>query len=328
QCCNRMHAGLFLLTSDEVIVGLTRFPEDETLGIAPILQSIQTLQAAVRTQLHATVSAGVSELCTELAMLPQAYEQAKCCAKQSLFYGNESVFQFHQLEAERPSNIAYFDTDCIQKSLLSGNHEATFAEIERVFLTFEGGPVREYQFVDQMCLSLLFHVSLWGLQYNVQMEDVFHSMGTTYTDIYRCDTLLKKQEFLKALLFAVQMELEQRRNTTRGSSVAHQMCACVDKEFCSNAMSLEYVAERVHKNAAYVSKVFKNEIGCNFSDYLTQKRMEKALLLLAQPACKIYQIAQECGYADVSNFIKVFKKNRGISPNEYRTVLGAQHEKA
>ncbi len=36
---------------------------------------------------------------------------------------------------------------------------------------------------------------------------------------------------------------------------------------------------------------------------------------------KIYEIAEMTGYADVSNFIKVFRKNCGMSPNEYRSFL-------
>lgn len=94
----------------------------------------------------------------------------------------------------------------------------------------------------------------------------------------------------------------------------------VDEEYMSNLISLEYVAEKVHKNPSYISKVFKNEFGCNFSAYVTDKRLEKSRELLSDPLVKVYEIAEELGWADVSNFIKVFKKKFGISPDEYRKV--------
>lgn len=94
----------------------------------------------------------------------------------------------------------------------------------------------------------------------------------------------------------------------------------LDECYCSNMVSLDSAAERFRKNPAYISKVFKKETGFNFSDYITQKRMEKSKLLLRDMSLKIYEIAEMTGYADSSNFIKVFKKNCGISPNEYRSL--------
>ena len=105
-------------------------------------------------------------------------------------------------------------------------------------------------------------------------------------------------------------------------SIVYQLRACIDAEYQMNFMSLEYVAERIKKISSYVSKIFKTEIGCGFSDYLTQKRMSKAICLLTIPEMKVYEVAEQCGYANVSSFIKVFRKNHGKSPNEYRHEKG------
>ncbi|MFR4441584.1 MAG: helix-turn-helix domain-containing protein, partial [Hungatella sp.] len=95
----------------------------------------------------------------------------------------------------------------------------------------------------------------------------------------------------------------------------------INQNYCSNGLSLDAVADHFRKNPAYLSKVFKKETGFNFSDYITKKRMEKGKELLADLSLKIYEIAEMTGYADVSNFIKVFKKNCGMSPNEYRSII-------
>lgn len=94
----------------------------------------------------------------------------------------------------------------------------------------------------------------------------------------------------------------------------------LDREYCSNLVSLEATAEYFRKNPAYISKVFKKETGFNFSDYITQKRMARSKQLLRDMSLKIYEIAEMTGYADASNFIKVFKKHCGMSPNEYRSL--------
>src|SRR5699024_6944702 len=140
----------------------------------------------------------------------------------------------------------------------------------------------------------------------------------------RIFTLSAKRDFVLACLFGCQQALAVRRRSHSHTvkSVAMKVREYVDAEYCSNALSLESVAAYVHKTPAYISRVFKNELGCNFSDYLTEKRMRLAAQLLAQPDGKVYRIAAQCGYADTSNFIRVFKRFYGVSPAEYRAVQG------
>lgn len=311
--------GLYFMTGQGTLAALYSAQRD--LEPEEIRAKVAEAQRAVRTALGATLSAGISNLCTEPGMLPQAYEQAVCSAKQNIFSGRESVFQFCQLAADRPAHVEYFDVDVIEKGIMAQDYEALRAETDRVFASFDGGPVQEYQYVDRICLSILFHLSLWGLRYNVSMEGIMGGLGTTYTDIYLCDTLEKKRRFVLALLFAMQEAAARRRSQGHANgSVAMRVREYVDENYCSNTISLESVAAHVHKSTAYISRVFKNELGCNFSDYLAQKRMKLAAELLRDPDRKVYAIAEACGYADASNFIRVFKRSYGVSPAEYRAL--------
>lgn len=111
-------------------------------------------------------------------------------------------------------------------------------------------------------------------------------------------------------------------NQKKSSMLVNAVQEYLNSRYCSNSLSLEEVADHFRKNPAYISKVFKKETGFNFSDYITQKRMEKGKELLTDMTLKIYEIAELIGYADASNFIKVFKKHCGMSPNEYRSLFG------
>ena len=298
------------------------YSSGDEMDPADVLADIQALQRAVSSRLRVTLSAGISDLCTEPGMLPRAYEQANCSAKQSAFAGREAIYFFSQMRLDQPADMPYFDTDRVEKALLAQSYEELRAEIDRVLLPLASRRL-EYRYVDQLCLSLLFHVSLWGLRYGVQMEEVLRTLGARYTDIYLSETLSAKRDFVLACLFGCQQALSQRRSHGHiVNSVAMRVREYVDAEYCSNALSLESVAAYVHKTPAYISRVFKNELGCNFSDYLTEKRMRLAAELLAKPDVKVYQIAAQCGYADTSNFIRVFKRFYGVRPAEYRAVQG------
>ena len=199
----------FLLGGEDMVV---LYSSGEEIAPGDVRADIEAIQRAVRDGLRVTLSAGVSDLCTEPGMLPQAYEQANCSAKQSAFAGQEAVYFFSQMQKERPAGMPYFDTEQVEKALLAQDYDALRAEIDRVLLPLAES-LPEYRAVDQLCLSLLFHVSLWGLRYGIQMEEVLRALGAHYTDVYQSETLAAKRGFVLACLFGCQQALAARRRS-------------------------------------------------------------------------------------------------------------------
>lgn len=86
-------------------------------------------------------------------------------------------------------------------------------------------------------------------------------------------------------------------------------------------INLQEIADRFFLNREYISRKFKQEFNETITDYLTKIRIEKAKELLANPNMKIYEIAYHVGYQNEKYFSKVFKKQAGITPNEYRNFI-------
>ncbi|TBL81115.1 response regulator [Paenibacillus thalictri] len=93
------------------------------------------------------------------------------------------------------------------------------------------------------------------------------------------------------------------------------------REHAHEDISLEAVAEHVQLSPFYVSKMFKEQIGANYIDYLTECRMEHAKRLLSDAGKSLKEIAYEVGYKDPNYFSRVFKKSTGLSPSDYRKDL-------
>ena len=83
-------------------------------------------------------------------------------------------------------------------------------------------------------------------------------------------------------------------------------------------LSLENVAEKIYISPYYLSHLFKEELGITFLEYLTRIRMEEAKKLLMDRSLTILDISLRIGYDDPGYFSKVFKKNIGVSPSQYR----------
>ncbi len=90
------------------------------------------------------------------------------------------------------------------------------------------------------------------------------------------------------------------------------------QEHAYSVISLEMVAAHVNLSPFYISKIFKEQFGTNYIDFLTECRIDMAKRLMHDPEKSLKQIALEIGYKDPNYFSRVFKKICGLSPTEYR----------
>ena len=81
-------------------------------------------------------------------------------------------------------------------------------------------------------------------------------------------------------------------------------------------LTLEQIANDVHANGSYLSRLYKVKTGQKLFDAINRMKLEKAKEYMAR-GHKIYEVAQMVGFDDVSYFSRVFKKYEGCSPREY-----------
>jgi two-component system response regulator YesN len=89
------------------------------------------------------------------------------------------------------------------------------------------------------------------------------------------------------------------------------------KENYNEELHLKDVAMAISISPQYLSKIFKDEVGINFIDYLTTVRIEEAKKMLKQENLSIKEICFTIGYNDPNYFSRLFKKIVGVSPTEY-----------
>ena len=83
-------------------------------------------------------------------------------------------------------------------------------------------------------------------------------------------------------------------------------------------ISSRSAADHLYINNSYFCRVFHKNFGIPFSLYLQTYRLEKAKSLLKHTKLPISNIAAAVGFSDFSYFSKIFKKDCGLSPSEYR----------
>ncbi len=104
---------------------------------------------------------------------------------------------------------------------------------------------------------------------------------------------------------------------TQSNGVIAKAKAYINANF-HKEISLDDVSREVDISPYYFSKIFKEETGENFIEYVTSVRMEKAKELLEQSALSMKEICAQVGYSDPNYFSRTFKKNVGVTPTEYK----------
>lgn len=98
------------------------------------------------------------------------------------------------------------------------------------------------------------------------------------------------------------------------------------ESFLDPNFKLAFVAKKLNTNTAYLSHYFNQVMQKTFSDYLQELRIQYVLKkLVDSPYFRKYTlqaIAEEVGYKDANTFVRVFKKQTGLSPNYYIDKLG------
>ena len=108
-------------------------------------------------------------------------------------------------------------------------------------------------------------------------------------------------------------------NSNRHLRQLDEAVSYVEQNYCRFDLSLEEVADYVGMSKTQMSKMFKEQFGMRYLDFLTKLRMDKAKELLSDTDRTVKDILLSVGYIDKTSFTKKFKAYCGMLPTEYRS---------
>ena len=147
----------------------------------------------------------------------------------------------------------------------------------------------------------------------------FHSRKEYLADVQSCPDYNTLREWMLHKLEDVCRKIATKREE-QSESIISKAKTYIDQNF-SKELTLDEVSSSVNISPYYFSKLFKEESGENFIEYLTKVRISHAKELLKNPALSIKEICVMSGYSDPNYFSRIFKKQEDVTPSEYRERL-------
>ncbi len=140
-------------------------------------------------------------------------------------------------------------------------------------------------------------------------QDSFYAVMKFFTILYE----LSKCKEAKTLSSSPFARIDTHSESRRVQNIQQYI-----NENYKQDIRLPVLAQMAGMSAVAFSRFFKARTGTSLSDYIIDVRLGHASQMLVQTGTPVADICLECGFNNLSNFNRIFKKKKGCSPQEYR----------
>jgi len=123
----------------------------------------------------------------------------------------------------------------------------------------------------------------------------------------------------RRVLVSNQFDSQLVVRTSKSRRIA-TVCNYIERNYAKN-LHLSEVASLVNMSESAFSHFFKKRTNTSYKDYLTNVRISHACQLLTKTTHSVAEICFTCGFNNLSNFIRIFKKKKGHTPSDYRVMI-------
>lgn len=292
---------------------------------------VQLILEALQKKLNISLFMAAGDVTDDFSGIHGSYEMAQKKIKEKRAE-EKRILALRNQETEQELNTRFddvygeYDFKLLIKEIRNGDSEKAQTELQAILQSSS----RRLQSADMMKLQLFYmnfinriagaclpeceaYADELAMQcMTVMRELIYIGSDTIVTEMWDC---LRK--FVEKLV-----EVYQENNGKRKHWMIDQVLQYVEENY-NTALSTRDIAGRFFMNTSYFSKLFHEQMGCTFSNYLINVRVEKAKMMLTQTNMKLYDIAEAVGYTNVQYFSTIFKEKEGLTPSAFRQMRSA-----
>ncbi len=292
---------------------------DQKHEVGKITRSIQETSIMITRIFNVHISCGISDCVEKLEDIPNIYTQAMDALEYNLVVPDECYTYYNDLmlqeEVETDWNtyvdqigktITYCKVDELKSQvndLVNVLHQAHYN-------------LNEYQMV---IMEISFIFARLYKKYHITNGEEFEGSKKMAVTILSLTTGEELDRWLLDYCQLIRL-LIQKKRVDNNVILVENAKKIVQENFSDPNLSVESVCDALHVSTSHFSKIFKQETGGTFMNYMIGLRMEHAKKLLLQTNYKSLVIGEMVGYPEPNYFSYVFKKNCGVSPAKYRKL--------
>lgn len=289
-----------------------------------ITRAAREIQFYMRKYYSLSVSVGIGTQVKNLEELRMSWQNADRALESRLKQGSGQIIVKEDYKGNAEGIEKIFITlseeEALKDSVALLSKEEAFDTIEQIFEKY----VMEQDAGRKETEQLTMYLILIGLREaehsQLEPKDILGRDYYYYEEIFKYETAEDLEMWIKDIYSRI-IEYAQKQKNGRYKGIVISGIAYAQEHF-AESIQVSDVAKAVFVTPNYFSKVFKEETGENFTDWLNKYRISRAKKRIEkEPETKIYTIAAETGFNDYKYFAFIFKKYTGYTPTSYRNTF-------
>lgn len=289
----------------------------EEAVLVPIAEQIL---AWTHQNLKFTITMGMGRSTDQIGDIPQSYKDAMQALKYKIVLGENRLIRSEDISSHGIVEVythlgeirAIIQSFRMQKEQWSEDYDRWFEQLKNSFLTNDE--------IFSLMNYLVYYTGreMSGLGKEIYNKWIQEGLPKLTVKVDNSHSLEQLRQEIKQVLTEHYEQMKQIHNDNQYSSIIRNICDLIERDYANPDLSLEMLGDRYQLNAKYVSKLFKENTGQRFVDFLIDIRMKEAKRLLTETDYSVQEIAERVGYAHAISFTRVFKRTAGVTPGEYR----------
>lgn len=293
-----------------------------------IVEKLQKVHKEIGLYLPLSVTISISDEFDDLKYSSQAFYQCQELAKHKMEFGSSVIYESI---IERGSNndisefMSILKRDQLNVYISNGSIDQIESLIDRITKSYSLKPNHMPETIFLMMSTILSDIVSKTIDNGWALNDFLSEDRNLYQELAEQETIVDIGRWLKDILKTISPALCSKKgakNTTIIDSIVNHMV-----ENYGEDIRLDRTAETVFLSAPYLSRLFKQETGMNFSEKLTAIRVDAAKDFLINSNEKIQSISERCNLGSTNNFIRIFKKYEGLTPGQFRSKYAKESMK-
>lgn len=278
---------------------------------------IQTIQAKVAEYVSLSVSCTISSLGEDLNHCTFLFNQATEASFYRFFKGPGSVIFSEDILTQNSAQYVYpyKQEKQLTDAFLLGNMAGVESAYNEIMGSLSGCP---YTIVNMTFSRLISKINetIDTIEGN-NFPSARYYLTRIIVSLNEYETLNEVTQRVIGSLKNVIDRVEEKR-ASRHDDLPEKVMGIIKGKYMSQELSIELIADELKISSAYLGRLFKKYTSKTILDCITEYRMEKAKELLRSTNFAVAKIAEQTGFSNSIYFHRAFKKENGITPNEFR----------
>lgn len=280
---------------------------------------LERLRCWVETNLPFTVTIGVGAAAQRIEEISRSFQTANEALAYKVPLGLNRLIRFRDLpEGGRPEIVTELQRIKEISRAFRMGEPVWREEWELLLGSMQSGSLGGEQ-IRHLLFVLLYHVQREMIELPAELQSAWLTESGKLDDALKDgETLGEIDAAFTAVFDAVGERLLQWRESRNNRNVLQEVKKYIDDNYADPGLSQAMLGDEFRLHPTSISRLFKEEFGVKFVEYVNSVRIEQAVRLMEQTELPVQEIAEKVGFMHSQTFIKIFKKCTGFTPGAYR----------